>query len=64
MPGASGAETLARLREISPAVPVVLFTGYAVEQDQHRGVQGILRKPVRLRELLSAVRRVLDHGTV
>ncbi|MFA6108006.1 MAG: PAS domain-containing protein [Candidatus Latescibacterota bacterium] len=64
MPGASGTETLARLREISPALPVVLFTGYAIDRDQHHGVQGILRKPVRLRELLEAVRRVLDNGTV
>jgi CheY-like chemotaxis protein len=60
MPGKSGLEVIAGMREINPTTPVILITGYgdAVVRDQARrlGVSVILDKPFELDDLRAAVR--------
>jgi len=59
MPGMSGLETLAALREIDPHVPVIVATGYASDETRRRfreaGACDYLPKPVDLGELLARV---------
>ncbi|MBM3463248.1 MAG: response regulator [Armatimonadetes bacterium] len=62
MPGINGLETLRRLKEIVPDVPVVLMTGKLErnirEQVMLRGAADLIRKPFEFNELTEIVRRV------
>jgi PAS domain S-box-containing protein len=64
MPRLSGRDTLQRLREIDPDVPVLFVSGYsaeapaALEQDR---VLGFIPKPYREQQLAHAVRAALDR---
>jgi len=64
MPGISGGETFDRLREINPAVRVILSSGYSINgQAQNimdRGCNGFLQKPFRIEQLSAKVRQALD----
>ncbi|HOI74455.1 MAG TPA: PAS domain S-box protein [Syntrophales bacterium] len=64
MPGISGGETFDRLREINPAVRVILSSGYSINgqaQDiMDRGCSGFLQKPFRIEQLSAKVRAALD----
>jgi CheY-like chemotaxis protein len=55
MPGLSGEATFARLRELDPALPVLIWSGYGAEQDVdamiRRGAVGFVQKPYRVAEL-------------
>jgi two-component system cell cycle sensor histidine kinase/response regulator CckA len=65
MPGISGGETFDRLREIDPAIRVLLASGYSIEgQAQEildRGCNGFLQKPFHLEKLAKKVREVLGR---
>jgi len=66
LPGLEGAELIARLRGIVPAVPVIMLTG-ATPDDQHvRRVReaglAVLHKPVGLLQLHRAVMEALAKG--
>lgn len=61
MPGLSGLETYRKIRDVSPASKVVLFTGYYKEVDNaiYNGVREgmidvLLRKPFYAEEIISA----------
>jgi PAS domain S-box-containing protein len=64
MPGMSGSETFDRLREINPAVKVLLSSGYSLNsQAQHimdRGCNGFLQKPFQIEKLSQKVREMLE----
>jgi len=60
MPRMSGEEVLAKLRALAPEIPVILFTGYAVNGAFWKGIQGIIQKPVQWHELLRIVGQALD----
>ena len=64
MPGMDGLELAERLRELAPGVPVVLCTAFADVPSLLRaieiGVQGVVRKPIDLRELRGAVARAAE----
>lgn len=63
MPGLSGAEVLAEMRDRVPATPpVILITGRdeVRELAQGIGADGYLRKPFEMDDLLGLVRRLLD----
>ena len=67
MPGISGIEILERLRQVSPAKPAVLTTGYSNADVQARlgklsGV-AILQKPFRLSALAEVVTKQLQDGS-
>jgi CheY-like chemotaxis protein len=64
MPQLDGIETLAGLRQTSPAVPVILMSGYSEHELTRRygdsGLAGFLQKPFTLDELLRSLRRALS----
>jgi len=63
MPGISGGETFARLREIDPQIKVLLSSGYSIDGQAReildRGCNGFLQKPFKLANLSRKVREVL-----
>lgn len=65
MPGMGGKGCLARLRELSPELKVVLASGYAPQEVMDditaRGVHGFTAKPFLREELLGGVRAALDR---
>lgn len=67
MPGMSGTELAAAIRKSSPRMPVILFTGFSktlTEKDQKiTGIQTVLRKPIIVRDLLTAIRKTLKSPT-
>ncbi len=65
MPGLSGLETAARLRQLDPGVPIVLASGCSEDEAAARfaglGLAGFLQKPFQipaLREKLSGAHRI------
>ena len=66
MPGMSGPEFAGHLHDLRPGLPIILMTGYdatlSYERLQKIGVREVLAKPFSVRELASAVRRVLDQN--
>jgi PAS domain S-box-containing protein len=64
MPGLSGEETFAGLREINPQVKVILSSGYSIDGSarniMEQGCNGFLQKPYALRDLSRIIRAVLD----
>jgi len=60
MPRLSGGETLAALRQLDPAVKVLVLTGYAARDIAMDGVQGVIQKPVSMAELLRLMRTSLE----
>ena len=62
MPGMDGWETLAALRRLSPAVPVILASGYSEAQvmggEHAERPQAFLQKPFECRALLQAISQV------
>lgn len=66
MPGMNGSVTFDRIREIQPAVTVVLSSGYAVDGEASevlsRGCNGFIQKPFSLSELSNKIRTVIDDA--
>ncbi len=64
MPGRSSRETFALLREARPSLPVLLSSGYEVEQSAKHLVRetraGFLQKPYRTEKLVAALGELLD----
>ena len=62
MPSPNGWETLVRLQETHPSLPIVMASGYASEQEALRkGASGLLNKPYRAADLVSAIGRLIEH---
>jgi signal transduction histidine kinase len=65
MPGLSGEATFERLRELDPALPVLIWSGYGAEQDVdamiRRGAVGFVQKPYRVGELSRIVADKIRH---
>jgi PAS domain S-box-containing protein len=63
MPGLSGQETFARLRQINPALPILLSSGYSQVEASRRfadlGVIGFLQKPYGASQLLATIQQYL-----
>ncbi len=64
MPGIEGGKVFDMIREIRPAVPVILSSGYSLngqaEEIMKRGCDGFIQKPFNIAELSKKVRNVLD----
>lgn len=60
MPGMSGEETLATLHALHPRLPVIVWSGYSLDQKQLAGCAAILQKPVSAVTVNEAVRWVLS----
>lgn len=65
MPGMGGEATFKELRKIQVDVPVLLSSGYAQEEVTQRlsvlGVRGMVYKPFKADQLLTAIRSALDQ---
>ena len=64
MPGMSGGETFERLKEINPAVKVILSSGYSMNGQAveilDRGCKGFIQKPFNVQELSLKIREVIE----
>lgn len=64
MPGMNGAETFQALKEINPAVKVILASGYVMNRQigvvMQQGCRAFMQKPFRLEDLAYKVREILD----
>jgi CheY-like chemotaxis protein len=66
MPGTNGIETAKQIREILPAVPIILFSGQAAAAGLIEGAQSeghnfeVVAKPIRPEVLLDTIRRQLN----
>ena len=64
MPNLGGPATLARMRELDPAVKVLICSGYRSKDDELKALQiadvPLILKPFRPEELVTQVRKVLD----
>lgn len=65
MPGLTGLEVVERMRRANPDVRVIMFTGASadLQQDGRRLGFTLLRKPLEIRSLETAVRQALAVGT-
>jgi two-component system, cell cycle sensor histidine kinase and response regulator CckA len=65
MPGMSGVETFYALKNINPAVKVILSSGYVINQQveniMEHGCRAFIQKPFRMEELSIKIRNVLDN---
>ncbi|MDY7031652.1 MAG: response regulator [Thermodesulfobacteriota bacterium] len=65
MPGIGGGETYEKLKDINPAVKVLLSTGYSIDGQAadilNKGCNGFIQKPFNVRELSQKLREVLDQ---
>ena len=63
MPGLTGEETLRRLRDIKPAVRVIIMSGYSEGESLQRcaslGASEYLGKPFEITELVDRIKRHL-----
>jgi CheY-like chemotaxis protein len=64
MPGGSGIDLCAKLREFNPWTPILFYSGAAYEGDKQQafaaGAQGYLVKPVDNNELIEEVFRIIS----
>ena len=64
MPGMDGGKTFDRIRKVQPATPVLLSSGYAINDQvtliMNKGCKGFIQKPFNLSELSLKVRQILD----
>ena len=67
MPGMGGRECLARLREKSPGVRVLITTGYtsdgSAQELLHEGALGIVEKPLDLKGFAEKVQKIVGDDT-
>jgi two-component system cell cycle sensor histidine kinase/response regulator CckA len=64
MPRMGGRETYLKMKEINPAIRVLFSTGYSqnetVDEIMALGVSGFIQKPYQIKDLLAAVREILN----
>jgi CheY-like chemotaxis protein len=65
MPGMGGRETYDRMREIDPAVKVLLASGYGIDDEAKellgRGCNGFVQKPFSMNDLYQAIAAVANN---
>ena len=66
MPGMSGLDLLARIREQDPEVPVIVITAYSTVENAiealRQGASDFLKKPFDMEELLLVVEKTLERS--
>lgn len=65
MPTMNGMEVLERVKQVNPKTPVILITGYPLEQIANQaldqGAYDILSKPFDIKKLFSIIQDALRH---
>lgn len=68
MPGIKGDKAFDLIREIQPAMPVILSSGYSLDGQANeviqRGCNGFIQKPFNISELSQKVRKILDKESL
>ena len=68
MPGMSGGDTFARLREIDPDVRVLLSSGYSINGQASsmlkKGCNGFIQKPYNMKDLSHRIHEILTKGGI
>jgi len=68
MPGLSGLDLAARIRERRPEVPIILLTGWEVAVNQQQldraGISEILNKPFRIEQLTDLLRSAIPRNSL
>jgi DNA-binding NtrC family response regulator len=68
MPVMNGVETYKRIKEIAPAIPVIMVTAFAVEdllrEALAQGAYGSLKKPIDFEQLLEHIKQATDQGAM
>ena len=66
MPGMDGGKTFELIRELQPAMPVILSSGFALNDQANdlmqRGCNGFIQKPFNISKLSRKVRKILDDA--
>ncbi len=66
MPGMDGMETLRRIKELDPGLPVVMMSGHATISTAIRatkeGASDFIEKPLEIETVLNSIRRALGGG--
>jgi PAS domain S-box-containing protein len=66
MPGMTGGEAYDLIKEINPAVRVILSSGYSIEgratEIIRRGCNGFIQKPFSMKELFAKIEEILGKG--
>ena len=66
MPGTGGGEAYDKLKEIDPAIKVLLSSGYSINGQAteilKRGCNGFIQKPFNMKGLSQRIREILDKG--
>jgi len=66
MPDMDGGTTFDRIRKARPTLPVLLSSGYAIDEKANtimqRGCNGFIQKPFNISELSKKIRQVLEHS--
>ncbi len=64
MPNMTGVQLTEKIKKIRPDIPVILCTGFSHqinnEKSKALGIQGFIMKPVLIREIAEAIRKVLN----
>ncbi len=69
MPNMTGVKLTSEIHKINPEIPVILCTGFSSsslneENAKTKGISAIIIKPVRINELGSIIKKVLDKKTM
>lgn len=58
MPGPDGFETMRRIRELHPGLPVILVTGQQLHPDRQKEADAVFSKPIEFDQLLPTIERL------
>jgi PAS domain S-box-containing protein len=65
MPKMTGLDLAKRLRQLRPDIPILLCTGFGVDIAEataaNHGIEGIIFKPILMRDMVEKIRAVLDR---
>ena len=66
MPNMTGEKLAEKLMQIRPDIPVILCTGFSSMIDEQKaldmGIRAFISKPILKREIVEAIRKVLDES--
>jgi two-component system, cell cycle sensor histidine kinase and response regulator CckA len=66
MPEMDGGKTFDRIHEIHPRIPVILSSGYSINEQANailrRGCKGFIQKPFNISDFSKIIRKVLDEA--
>lgn len=66
LPGVSGWDVARSVRQTSPATPVIVLSGWDIKKNDvniaESGVSLVLSKPVKVRDMLAAIEKLLEKS--